>query len=271
MCFIDIKNYLRNTFDIHYKTEDGLKYQVIGEEVKITGYTRNINITEIPSYIADLPVGIISGLQSIPFVGELHIPDTVHTIENNALNCTEKITRIILPDSVRKIGACAFSFNQSLEEIRFPEGMDFTDTLEAVTDGCSKLKTVSLPSTMKRIPTGFLSDCESLEEIFIPDNVTEIGDIAFMYDSSLKTVHFPIALKKIEEMAFCNCTALEELVLPEGLEIIEKSAFAGCKKLRNIYLPSTLKRIEKYAFDDCDALEKPHIPSGCEVHEKAFG
>ena len=193
---MSIKDYLRNAFDIYYKTEDGLKYQIIGEEIKITGYIRKNNITEIPSYIAELPVGIISGLQGITYAGELHIPDTVHTIADNALNCTKKITRIILPDSIREIGVAAFNFSQALEEIRFPEGMDFIDTPEAVADGCPKLKTVSLPSTMKRIPTGFLSDCESLEEIFIPDNVTEISDISFMYDSSLKTVHLPAALKK---------------------------------------------------------------------------
>lgn len=266
-----VKDYLRNSFDIHYKTDDGLKYQVIGEEVKITGFTRKVGITELPSYIEDMPVGIISGLQGIPFVGELHIPNTVHTIADNALNCTEKITKIILPDSVREIGVAAFDFSQALEEIRYPEGMDFMDTPEAVTDSCPKLKTVYLPSTMKRIPTGFLSSCDSLEEIFIPDSVEEIGDIAFMYDSSLKTVHLPRSLKIIKEMAFCDCEALEELVLPEGLEIIEKAVFSGCKSLRKIVLPSTLKRIEKHAFADCDSLAKLDIPSGCEVHEKAFG
>lgn len=265
-----IKDYLRNSFDIHYKADEGLKYQIVGEEVKITGYIKKVNITQIPSYIADFPVGIISGLQSIPFEGELYIPNTVHTIADCALNITKGITKIILLDSVQEIGVAAFSFSEALEEIRFPEGMDFMNTPEAVTDGCPKLKTVSLPSTMKRIPTGFLSSCDSLEEIQIPDNVTEIGDIAFMYDSNLKTIHFPISLKKIGEMAFCDCESLEELVLPEGLEIIEKAAFSGCKSLRNIRLPSTLKRIEKYAFEDCVALAKPNIPSGCEVHEKAF-
>ncbi|WP_295089887.1 hypothetical protein [Ruminococcus sp.] len=96
-----LKDYLRNSLDIHYKTDDGLKYQIVGNEVKITGYTKQVQITEIPSYIDDMPVGIISRLQSIPVAGELRIPNTVHTICMNALNITKSITKIILPDSVK--------------------------------------------------------------------------------------------------------------------------------------------------------------------------
>ena len=265
-----LKDYLRNSLDIHYKTDDGLKYQIVGNEVKITGYTKQVQITEIPSYIDDMPVGIISGLQSIPVAGELRIPNTVHTICMNALNITKSITKIILPDSVKNIDAAAFSFSEALEEIRFPEGMDFLYTPEAVCSNCINLKTVSLPSTMKRIPVGMLDSCESLEQICIPDGVEEISDIAFMYDSKLKLVHMPTSLMKIGEMAFCDCEALEEIELPNGLEVIEKSAFAGCKSLCRLSLPSSLKHIEKDAFQDCEALPELDIPHGCEVHPKAF-
>ena len=217
-----LKDYLRNSLDIHYKTNDGLKYQIVGNEVKITGYTKQVQIKEIPSYIDDLPVGIISGLQSIPVAGELLIPNTVHTICMNALNITKSITKIILPDSVKSIDAAAFSFSEALEEIRFPEGMDFWDTPEAVCSNCIKLKTVSLPSTMKRIPVGMLDSCESLEQIFIPDSVEEISDVAFMYDAKLKTVHMPAALKKIGELAGGKANKLESRKASKGtLGIIE--------------------------------------------------
>ena len=214
------KDKLRNSFDIHYSTPEGLKYQIIGEEIKITGFHKKAKITEIPAYIDGLPVCIISGLQSIPFTGEMIIPNTVHTICDCALDITKGITKIVLPSSVRTIGSHAFDFSEALEEIIFPEGMDFLETNEGVADGCPKLKKVSLPSSMLRVPMGFLSDCEQLEEIIIPDAVTEIGDIAFMYDSALKRVHLPASLKIIKEMAFCDCKALEEIVLPNGIEVI---------------------------------------------------
>ena len=261
-----VRDKLRHALNLHDTTPEGFKYQRVGEEIKITGFRPKLPITEIPADIDGLPVGIISGLQSIPFI----IPNTVHTICDNALNMTKGITKIVLPDSVREIGYAAFSFSEALEEIVFPEGMDFIQTPEAVADGCPKLKTVSLPSTMLRVPTGFFSDCGLLEEIWIPDAVTEISDCAFMYDSSLKKVHLPSSLKIIKEMAFCDCSSLEEITLPNGMEIIEKSAFSGCENLKKIHFPSTLKHIGKNAFADCRNLMRPDIPSGCEVHEKAF-
>lgn len=70
-CVMGFKDKLRNSFDIHYSTPEGLKYQIIGEEIKITGFHKKANITEIPAYINGLPVGIISSLQSIPFTEEM--------------------------------------------------------------------------------------------------------------------------------------------------------------------------------------------------------
>ncbi len=265
-----IKDKILNAFNIHHSSES-LKYQSDGEEIKIIGFHKNSQITEIPSYIDGLPVGVISGLSGIPFTGELLVPNTVHTICDCALNSTKGITKIVLQSGVREIGWHAFSFSEALEEIIFPEGMNFLETNEGVAAGCPKLEKVYLPSTMMRIPTGFLSECERLKEIVIPDAVTEIGNIAFMYDSSLKTVRLPACLKIIREMAFCDCKSLEEITLPNGVEIIEKDAFSGCENLKKINFPNTLKRIEKNAFWDCKKLVRPDIPTACEVHVKAFG
>lgn len=171
-----IKDYLRNSFDMHYKTDDGLKYQIMGEEVKITGYTKKVSIIQIPSHIADLPVGILSGLQSIPFKGELYIPNTVHTIADNALSITKGITKIILPDSVQEIGVAAFSFSEALEELVLPEGLEIIE--KAAFSGCKSLRNIRLPSTLKRIEKHAFEDCDALVKPNIPSGC-EVHEKAF--------------------------------------------------------------------------------------------
>lgn len=264
---MSLEHILRNALDIPKVTEDGLKYQIVNNEVKIVGFRKNVSISAIPSHIEDFPVRSIS-LPELPLSGELYIPDTVHTIITIGL--TKGITKLFIPDSVKEIANNAFGFSEALEEIRFPEGMDFSDALEGIASSCEKLKTVHLPSTMTRIPVCFLSSCEALEEIDIPDSVTVIDDCAFSYCESLKRVHLPKALKALNEMAFSDCEALEEIQLPEGLEYIGKRAFSGCESLQSIRIPSTVTKIDKHAFELCPKLVKPDIPAGCAVHEKAF-
>ncbi len=260
---------LRNILDIPKVTEDGLKYKITGEEVKIVGYSTNASFTQIPSHIEGLPVGVISGLQNVPFSGELYLPDTVHTLEPFALDLTKHITKIVIPDSVKNISHHVFDFSEALEEIIFPDRLDLSDA-EGLLSGCGKLTAVRLPADMSKMPLCFLSDCTSLTEIILPDSITEIGDCAFSYCENLRTVRLPKSLKKLGDMAFSECTALEALELPEGLECIDSRAFSGCENLRSINIPSTVKNINKHAFEMCEKLAKPEIPPTCTVDEKAF-
>lgn len=218
---------LRNAFDIPKVTEDGLKYQIVKDEIKIVGYKKSSNIQQIPSHIEDMPVGIISGLAGIRLSGEVSIPDTVHTIEYGALGLTKHITKIIVPDSVKKIIGDAFDCNESLTEVILPDTVDLSEA-QGLLQNCDKLKQLHLPSGMTKIPVYFLAGCRSLEEITIPDGVTEICEMAFWQCEKLHTVHLPESLKIIGKMAFADCTALKDIQLSLGLQEVGEDAFAGC-------------------------------------------
>ena len=62
--------------------------------------------------------------------------------------------KVIIPNSVKKIGEWAFSFCESLEKI-------------------------TIPDSVTEIGNGAFYECKSLKEITIPDSVTKIGDDAF--------------------------------------------------------------------------------------------
>lgn len=111
----------------------------------------------------------------------------------------------------------------------------------------------------------------------IPDGVTEIGDGAFMGNTTIHTIVFPVSLQKIGNDAFrdsaltsadlsgcrqltiiCNsafagCTQLTEVNLPESAQTIEESVFRGCSALRSVKLPDTV--IPDSCFIDCRNLQ----------------
>ena len=79
----------------------------------------------------------------------------------------------------------------------------------------------------------------SIEEVSIPDNVTEII-CAFSGSHSLKSVELPKNLKTLIG-AFMDCTSLISITIPEGIEKITGLCFTGC-----IYNHRTTKTNQKY-------------------------
>lgn len=95
--------------------------------------------------------------------------------------------------------------------------------------GCARLKTVRL-STVEfnltydgtdahfKLGEGTFRDCVSLEEIFIPPCVDEIGASAFEGCKNLKTVTIP-TVKKIDKRAFWGCKSLSQLKVRADCQI----------------------------------------------------
>ena len=61
------------------------------------------------------------------------------------------------------------------------------------------------------------SDNPLIENIEIPDTVTEIGKYAFKKQDKLKKIILPKGLKIISEGMFFYCRSLEELVIADGV------------------------------------------------------
>lgn len=91
-------------------------------------------------------------------------------------------------------------------------------------------------------------DFSNLEEVSLPDSVTEIG-----------------------ERNFEGCTSLTSIIIPSSVTSIGLSAFSGCRGLTSIVIPSGVTSIEQGAFSDCSGLTSINIPSGVtSIGSKAF-
>lgn len=82
------------------------------------------------------------------------------------------------------------------------------------------------------IVDGILTKCKSnIRMALISNEVTQIGDSAFISMTKLQSIKFPEGLTKIDKRAFYNCYLLREVVLPKSLTTIENGAFANCVSL----------------------------------------
>ena len=242
-------------------TDDGK-----GWEAVVIDATKAQGKVIIPAYVQDKAVVEVrfkgcTGLTGVIF------PDTVEYISGFE-NC-QNLTRVRWSAGLKKIKLGAFD-GTALETLVLPEGVEI---LENAFGNCTRLKSVSLPSTLTKIGNSSgvppFSGCHNLESIEITEgNEVYASDgncIMRKADNTLvfgcKASKIPSYTEHIGSHAFCDSGA-ESIALPEGVTSIGNFAFDDNDRLKEIALPQSLTSIGHYAFSWCTALGKITIPDG---------
>ena len=146
-------------------------------------------------------------------------------------------------------------------------------TLDMTFNGCERLTSIKLPTTVEEIGYGTFQGCKSLTgDLVIPDNIKTIGESAFEGCTGFKgKLIIPNSVETIRYKAFKECTGVlkgGELYLGTGLKQIEDRAFdAGSddnasvpSSFCKIYCSTTVPPIINYSDLNCEQLI---VPKGC--------
>ncbi len=140
------------------------------------------------------------------------------------------ITKVVIPEGVKKIGAYAFANLTALEE-------------------------VVLPSTLEEIDYGAFYMCSKLEKVtFSGENNLKVVNQQAFSECNIKGTLDLSAVCMISDYAFAGNKNMEEVKLSDSLISIGQYAFAGCKKLAKINIPDKKLKYGSYAFNDCESL-----------------
>lgn len=140
--------------------------------ISISSYKGNLDDIIVPNTI---------GEKRVSEIGEYAFSIDAPRVPNSTAR--RNIKRIVLPDSVKIIGDCAF-------------------------EGCMCLKQIVLSKDLTVIRSGSFAVCESLVSIAIPESVTSIGKGAFQRCTSLHKAIIPDGVQKIENRCFEDCPNL---------------------------------------------------------------
>lgn len=136
--------------------------------------------------------------------------------------------------------------------------------------GCSGLKQVVFPNTVRQIGDSAFRACQMLGTAPLPASIVEIGRYSFA-ETGLKTVNIPKSVLWIGEGAFEDCKRLLSVTLPDGIGNIPDRLFKGCEALTNIKLPETVSEIGAFAFANCNSMLSLTIPDAVKtIGESAF-
>lgn len=119
---------------------------------------------------------------------DLVIPEGVESVPERAFFAGDFET-VSIPKSVTSIGARAFEKCSNLTTCTLPTNSE-TETIEQYAfSGCSKLKTMRLPVSVRTIGDYAFQNCTSLAEVKLPSMINNIGNFAFTGCTALKDVY----------------------------------------------------------------------------------
>ncbi len=133
-----------------------------------------------------------------------------------------------------------------------------------------KIQKITLPDSIRVIGERAFYWCKALEEINVPDGVTEICNGTFS-SCGIKKMTLPDSVRSIGERAFWGCDVMESVNVPDGVAEIGGGIFGVCGALKKIEIPGSVEKISVHAFQRCLALEKVIIHEGvAEIGREAF-
>ena len=120
---------------------------------------------------------------------------------------------------------------------------------------CSELRSISLGKGISSIPVSCFASCGLLNNVVIPDSVTEIGVNAFNGCTSLNSIKLSNKIKKIPDYCFGRC-GFETFMISDDLSIEElgNALFQACPKLKTVYIGKNVKTIASGAFDGSSGI-----------------
>ncbi len=163
--------------------------------------------------------------------------------------------------NISRMGNGVFENCRSLSSFNVPG-------VASIGDRCfygAGLTSINLPWTVNSIGNEAFSECDSLVEIAIGDNITQLGQAAFKGCDRLEKVTFSNKnnITSIESNTFEDCSQIRQIVFPTSLKTIGDYAFKGCTAMERIVLPDSVMAIGKYVFNGCSNLAS--VTLGCKV------
>lgn len=177
----------------------------------------------------------MSALRSVTLLNRVKIIDNSAFLENY------KLSKLVLPDSVEKIGSYAFE--------------------------SAKIASVHIPSRLRSLGTGAFRDCNSLKEFTGTGSPSYTVKDGVLYNKKMTTlIQYPAKKKAstftvpdtivtVSSRAINNQSYLTKLIFGKKLISLNSSAINNAKKLKSIVFETKkLDYYSKYGVSDCDNL-----------------
>lgn len=146
--------------------------------------------------------------------------------------CTDLI-EIIIPNTIKTIGARAFK-------------------------GCTNLTEIYIPSSVNSIGEEAFSGCSNLKTINFGENISEISASSFVdtlwYDNLLNSKDADVVYAGNVLLRCKSANTIKSVIVKDGTKVIADGAFKECEYIEEITIPDSVKSIGNDVFTGCSRL-----------------
>ena len=102
-------------------------------------------------------------------------------------------------------------------------------------EGCTALRRVILPPSVRQIGEMAFSGCTHLRQLVLPGSVTRVGTLAFAKCTQLEHVRMEPGVQALAPSCFSKCAALKRVDIPMSVTNFGGGVFFGCSKQLRLY------------------------------------
>ena len=221
-------------------------------------------LTEIPVYAfnnctaleeIEIPEGVVSiGLSEFWTPAKISLPSTLETLDARALGYG--VTELTINNNDRFVKRDGIVYSADGTTLLLCE-KDVAGEV-AVQDGvttiasyafayCDQITGIRMPATLRTIREYAFINCARLVSASLQEGLTNIEDGAFAA-TGLEEIKLPETLTQLGARAFGSCAALKTLEIPSGITVLQSGVLNRCESLESIVLPASLTTIGNNAF-----------------------
>ncbi len=171
-------------------------------------------------------------------------------LANQAMGGTVVVSGIKVSGSLNAADLQTLANLSTLKTIDLSQATITDDVLPAKAFyGCTNLRSLLLPESMKTIGDGALANCSNLNTLIVPT-----GD-----DKNYVLKDGVVYTKDMKEVIAVLPTAADEVTIQSGVTKIHDYAFEGCKYVRIVNLPTTVQEIGHRSFANVLIMRELHV------------
>ncbi len=130
--------------------------------------------------------------------------------------------------------------------------------------GCTSIKSVKFPDSLKSIGHGAFSQCTNLKNIYVNSleswcnmevKSNDLSDWTFyLEDNPISDLIIPNTITSISDYAFCGCTSITSVMIPDNVIELGKSSFEKCDNLSAVNMGNGINKLGEAVFAKCSKL-----------------
>lgn len=225
--------WMNDTMDSRYMVVDNC---IIDREANALHTAFNNSNIEYVLYDCNITVIGDDACRGVTALDYIKIPSSVEQIGSCAFYDCTNLTRIdIASENLYYIGSSAFAFCYSLKGMYVVEGNPYYYSMgDCIIEystgrlvlGCAN-SNIPDDGSITIIGQAAFAGCTRLREITIPSSVKIIEREAFYSCSNLKSVYMYEGVEEIQYCAFADTINLYDITIPESAIYIDSEAFVG--------------------------------------------